>query len=150
MFEQIKGRKIFFIRFLEPKENADRTFRAPEASFEHTPARPKSAPATPLRVTTPTVLPNSVSIAQLLRAGTLVKPWKTTTLQVQHFDIEKSKRVPACSINLQIEEEPFSSGALRDAFKATCSDAGLSGGWVVKKIPAYLSKNHYRHFQIYS
>ena len=39
-FEQIKNRKVLFIRFLEPKENTDRTFRAPEASFEHTPARP--------------------------------------------------------------------------------------------------------------
>ena len=64
-FEQIKGRKVFFIRFLEPKENADRTFWAPEASFEHTPAGPKSAPATPpriKRVTAPTVMPKSVSI----------------------------------------------------------------------------------------
>ena len=32
-FEQIKGRKVFLIRFLEPKENAARTFRALEASF---------------------------------------------------------------------------------------------------------------------
>ena len=39
-YEQIKGRKEFFIRFLEPKENADGTFRAPEASFKHTPVRP--------------------------------------------------------------------------------------------------------------
>ena len=135
-FEQIKGRKVFFIRFLEPKENADRTFRAPEASFERTPARPKSAPASPSRVkrvTTPTVVPKSVSIAQLLRAGTLVKPLKTTTLQLEHFDVESNKWVPACSINLQIQEEPFSSGAFRDAFKATCSDTGLSGQWVVKK-----------------
>ena len=108
----------------------------PEASFEHTPARPKSAPAPPSRVkrvTTPTVVPKSVSIAQLLRAGTLVKPLKTTTLQLEHFDAEKNKWVPACSINLQIEEEPFSSGAFRDDFKATCSHAGLSGEWVVKK-----------------
>ena len=150
-FEQIKGRKVFFIRFLEPKENADRTFRAPEASFEHTPARPKSAPATPLRVKpTPTVVPKSVSIAQLLRAGTLVKPLKTTILQLEHFYVEKNKRVPASAIKLQIEEEPFSSGAFRDAFKATCSDAGLSRGWVVKKIPAYIGQNHYRHLQIYS
>ena len=112
-FEQIKGRKVFFIQFLEPKENADRSLRAPEASFKLTPARPKSAPASPSwvkRVTTPTVVPKSVSIAQLLRAGTLVKPLKTTTLQLEHFDVEKNKRVPACSINLQIEEEPFSSG----------------------------------------
>ena len=34
-FEQVKGRKVFFIRFLEPKGNAYRTFRAPEASFQH-------------------------------------------------------------------------------------------------------------------
>ena len=39
----------------------------------------------------------------------------------------------SCSINLQIEEEPFSCGTFRDAYKATCSDAGLCGGWVVKK-----------------
>jgi len=135
-FEQIKGRKVFFIRFLEPKENVDHTFQAPEVSFEHTPARPKSAPASPSRVkhvTTPTVVPKSVSIAQLLRAGTLVKPLKTTTLQQQHFDEEKNKWVPACLINLQIQEEPFSSGAFRDAFRATSSDAGLSGGCLVKK-----------------
>ena len=79
-----------------------------------------------------------------------MKPWKTITLQLEHFDVEKNKWVPACSINLQIEEEPLSSGALRGAFKATCSDAGLSGGWVVKKIPDYISENHYRHLQIYS
>ena len=79
-----------------------------------------------------------------------MKPLKTTTLQLEHFDVEKNKRVPACSTNLKIEEEPFSSGAFGDAFKATCSDAGLSGGWVVKKIPAYVGENHYRQLQIYS
>ena len=95
-FEQIKGHKVFFIRFLEPKENADRTFRAPEVSFEHKLSRPKFVPATPSwvkLVTTPTVVPKSVSIAQLFRAGTLVKPLKTTTLQLEHFDVEK--RVPS-------------------------------------------------------
>ena len=63
----------------------------------------------------------------------IVKPLKTTTLQLEHFDVEKNKWVPACLINLPIEEEPFFSGAFRDAFKATCSDSGLSGGWEVKK-----------------
>ena len=96
-FEQIKGRKVFFTRFLEPKENANRIFWGSE-SVIHTPAGHKSAPATPLRVTTPTVVPKSVSIAQLLRAGTLVKPLKTTTLQLEHFDVEKNKWVPACLI----------------------------------------------------
>ena len=32
-FEQIKGRKVFYIRFLEPKEKGDRMFRASEASY---------------------------------------------------------------------------------------------------------------------
>ena len=54
-----------------------------------------------------------------------MKPLKITTLQLEHFDVEKNKWVQACSINLQILEEPFSSGAFTDAFKATCSDAGL-------------------------
>ena len=93
--EQIKGRKVFFIRFLEPKENADNTFQAFLASFEPKPAHPKSAPASPSwvkRVTTP-VVPKSALIAQLLRAGTLVKPLKTTctTLQLEHFDVAKNK-----------------------------------------------------------
>ena len=96
-FEQIKGRKVFFIPFLEPKENADRTFRAPEVPFEHKLSRPKFVPATPSwvkLVTTPTVVPKSVSIAQLFRAGTLVKPLKTTTLQLEHFDVEKRAPSP--------------------------------------------------------
>ena len=62
-----------------------------------------------------------------------MKPLKTTTPQLEHFDVQKNKWVPACLINLQTEEEPFSSGAFRDAFKATCIDAGLFGEWVVKK-----------------
>ena len=102
-FEQIKSRKVFFILFLQPKENVDRTFWAPEASCEHTPARPKSAPASPScvkHITTPTVVPKSVSIAQLLRARTLVKPLKTTTLELEHFDVERNKWVLACLINL--------------------------------------------------
>ena len=33
-----------------------------------------------------------------------MKPWKTTTLQLEHFDLEKNKWVRACSINLQIEK----------------------------------------------
>ena len=33
-----------------------------------------------------------------------MKPWKTTTLQLEHFDVKKNKRVRVCSINLQIEK----------------------------------------------
>ena len=66
--------------FLSQKRMPIAYFGAPEASFEHTPARPKSAPDTPLRVTTPTVVPKSVSIAQLLRAGALVEPLEKKTL----------------------------------------------------------------------
>ena len=58
---------------------------------------------------------------------------RQNTLHLEHFHVEKNKWVPACSINLQIEEKPSSSGAFIDAFTAICSDAGLSGGWVVKK-----------------
>ena len=82
-FEQIKGLKVLLIRIHKTKENANRTFRAPEASFEHTLAPPKSVAASPSwvkRVTTGTVVHKSVSIAPLLRGGKLVKPLKTTTL----------------------------------------------------------------------
>ena len=52
--------------FLSQKRMPIVYFGASEASFAHTPALPKSAPVTSLRVTTPTVVPKSVSIAQLL------------------------------------------------------------------------------------
>ena len=84
-------------------------------------------------VTAPTVVPKPVSIIQLLRAGTLVKMLKTTTLQLEHFGVEKNNWVPACWIKLQLEEWLLGNGAFRYAFKATCSEVGLSRGWVVKK-----------------
>jgi len=37
------------------------------------------------------------------------------------------------TLDFMIEDEPFSSGAFRDAFKATCNDHLHLGDWVVKK-----------------
>lgn len=100
-FKQIKGGKKVMTSlthsssdFLSQKRmQTDRTFRAPEALFGHTGAHAKYAPALlswVKRVTTPTVMLKSVSIAQLLRARTLVKTLKTTTLQLEHFDVERN------------------------------------------------------------
>ena len=80
-----------------------------------------------------TVYPKSVSIAHLLRAGKLVKPPKTTALQLELFDVEKCKWMNVATLDFMIEDEPFSSGAFRDAFKATCNDHLHLGDWVVKK-----------------
>jgi len=80
-----------------------------------------------------TVYPKSVSIAHLLRAGKLVKAPKTTSLQLELFDVDKCKWMSGATLDFMIEDEPFSSGAFRDAFKATCNDHLHLGDWVVKK-----------------
>ena len=133
--EQIEGRKLYFIWVLPPNENAERIFRPQEQP----PDRARSAPVSPSKrasgkiVYPNRVYPKSVSIAHLLRAGKLVKPLKTTALQLELFDVEKCKWMKGATLDIMIEDEPFSSGAFRDAFKATCNDHLHLGDWVFKK-----------------
>ena len=123
--EQIKAKKVYFIRFLQPMPT----------STDIAPGRPllkqkaKSAPSPVkksgnLPALQSTVFPKSVSITDLLKAGKLVKPPATnmTVLDLESFDVTEMKWVKSGSLTLEIEETRFSHGAFRDAFRATTVD----------------------------
>ena len=82
------------------------------------------------------VLPKSLSVTELLKAGKLVKPPATniTALDLESFDVAEMKWVKSGSLTLEIEERRFAHGAFRDAFRATtiAKDAAQTA-WVVKQ-----------------
>jgi len=82
-----------------------------------------------------TVYPKSVSIADLMRAGKLVKPPEATILKLGYFDVESGKWVTIPQLEVEIEQKHFASGAFRFAFQAKCIKVltGLGVDWVVKK-----------------
>ena len=139
--EQIKAKKVYFIRFLQPIDAS----QAGTSSGVKVGHQTKSTPAISPRKstqshegnvrTTPTVYPKSLSTSDLMKAGKLVKPPKTAVLRLEYFDVQKCCWTTDASITLEIEEKKFASGGFRDAFLAKCSDASsnLKGEWVVKK-----------------
>ena len=132
--EQLKGKKVFFVRFLPPKQ---------DRAVEHGgPNRPASSPASPVRKsckqeTLPkTVFPKSVSVTALLKAGKLIKPLNLSVLSLEYFDVQSCSWMKSSSpIRLDIEPEKFASGAFGDAFKTHCKDQSsvYFGDWVAKK-----------------
>ena len=142
--EQVKGKKVYFICFLQPKSCI--VPKAGQPLFEESFAPPKEVRSAPspvkksrnLLALQSTVFPKSVSVTALLKAGKLVKPPATnmTTLDLESFDVTKMKWVRSGS--LEIEETRFSHGAFRDAFRATTVDKNVAQTkWVVKQ---YLEK----------
>ena len=83
--------------------------------------------------TSETKFPVSVSIADLLKAGKLVKPNKNKVkLTFEKFDVQKQEWQEEMEQDVVIETQRFSSGAFRDVFRATSKTAGTQKQWVVK------------------
>ena len=86
-----------------------------------------------------TLVPKSVSLGDLLRAGKLVKPKQKVLLHLEQFDVTKCTWLKSGAIAVEIEEKKFSSGAFRDAFHArytptdSQTDQSNAVEWVVKK-----------------
>ena len=136
--EQLKGKKVYCIRFLEPKQDLIAKKEASPASVKSVPVSPskgiKQTSASQPEGQPKTVYPKSVSLGDLLRAGKLVKPPQALALKLEWYDVEKSKWITFSSIEVEIEESSFASGAFRDAFKAKCTTkTNLRDDWVIKK-----------------
>ena len=143
--EQIKGKKVYFIRFLPPK-STDIVPKSGQPLFEDSFVAPKQVRSAPSPVKKSvkhpalqlqsTVFPKSVSVTDLLKAAKLVKPPATnrTALDLESFDVTEMKWVRSGSLTLEIEETRFSHGAFRDAFRANTVDKNVSQTkWVVKQ-----------------
>ena len=97
--EQIEGKKVYFIRFLQPKFGI--VPKAGQPLFVESFAPPKQARSAPspvkksgnLLALQSTVFPKSVSVTDLLKAGKLVKPPATnmTALDLESFDVTEMK-----------------------------------------------------------
>ncbi|CAB4040642.1 transient receptor potential cation channel subfamily M member 6-like, partial [Paramuricea clavata] len=115
--EQIKGKKVYFIRFLPPAEH-DRSQQSRVQGSNSAPISPSKIgeidghhPETPSPKLARTVYPKSVSIGDLLRAGKLVRPPQLTTLSLEMFDVEKCEWIKTpLTLSVEIEETKFDSG----------------------------------------
>ena len=79
--------------------------------------------------------PTSISIGELLRAGTFVAPSQKqkVLLTLERFDIRSKEWVEVKAANFSVCKERFSFGGFRDAFKCTEIDnAGSKELWVLK------------------
>ena len=81
-----------------------------------------------------TKFPASVSIADMLKAGKLVKPQKRSNVKLtfEKFDVQSQDWQEVMEQDVIIETQKFSSGAFRDAFRATSKTSGTPEQWVVK------------------
>lgn len=107
--EQIKGKKVYFIRFLPPK-STDVAPKLGQQLFEDSLAPAKVTMSVPSPIKTSgnlpalhsMVFPKSVTITDLLKAGKLVKPPATniTVLDLESFDVAEIKWVKCGSLTL--------------------------------------------------
>ena len=135
-FDQIKTKKVYHIRFLEESfDDRSSSFPMPPVMLEPlsvsltqdtTPQRPQRPHAS--------IFAKSVSIADLLKAGKLVKKVIPDKLVLESFNLDIMQWEVLSTVEFQIEKEKFASGAFREAFKAVVNDKnGYSRNWVVKK-----------------
>ena len=151
--EQIKGKKTYYIRFLPPNELSDRQrisedvaqqlFCAQRQIDLHMKKLEAKSPdgvrmhQSSTMTTAPTsTFPKSISVADLLKAGKLIKPTKQadTTLHLETFDLNKQCWVSKVAVEFAIEEKNFACGGFRNAHMAYSKTNELgTKDWVVKQ-----------------
>lgn len=129
--EQLKGKKVFFIRFIPPCEVGTKDKAQPSPIMRASVPLPVNLPNTMHKSA---IAPKSLSISQLLKAGKLVKPQNMATLELETFDIERMQWLKNGVYQFDIEEKKFASGAFRDAFQATATNPEVQPSrWVIKQ-----------------
>ena len=131
--EQLKGKKVFFIRFIDVGECLKK---------KETVVYPESSPGTlsPSKVNrvssggnaAASKFAKSISIGDLLKAGRLIKQKEPVMLELEYFQIDGGQWEEYGLIEFVIEEEKFANGAFRNAFKAVAINHPLQN-WVVKQ-----------------
>ena len=108
--EQIKGKKVYFIRFVPPNECNSTQKRAgvcrASATSTSVPISPsKNEEISSTNASAPqTKYPKSVSIGDFLCAGKLVRPPQKKALNLEMFDVENCKWVKSSVLSVEIEK----------------------------------------------
>ena len=142
--EQVKGKKVYLIRFVQPIGTVPEVDFKPEwrEYKKHCMKSPAASSSSSVGAITEcigetsVVSPKSVSVADLLKAGKLVKPLQQerVILHLEEFDIELRSWNEAASVEFMIDELKFAHGGFRDAHNAYAQSSKLpSRKWVVKK-----------------
>ena len=139
--------QVYLVRFVVMQEQDEHVVVSTDSDelvslgYRSGPTGVKSLPAqvnkrcdnlgTPLLQTT---FPASVSIAELLKAGKLVKPTNKNKVKLtfEEFDVQNQEWQDVMEQDVFVETQRFSSGAFRDAFRATSKTGGTQCQWVVK------------------
>ena len=142
--DQLPSLKIIHIRFTN---DLSRKRLFPEISsfsktsdFSGIPSKhPKSFSAVSKQVEkrSASVFPRSLSAADMLRLGTLIRKENKNTVKVvvESFDIAKKEWKTVTEAYFEIEEMHFAEGAFRKAYMAKCSTYPFKNKqWVIKKL----------------
>ena len=139
--EQIIGKKVYFIRFLDQKtkvcnrkehERMDSAASStPQTSFGKL---PQSRSITVLPSVPSTVFPKSASIADLLQARKLIKPPDVSlvTMLLENYSVSDKTWVKCATLDFLKENKHFSEGGFRVAYIATAQHASYPTKWVIK------------------
>ena len=152
--EQIAGKKIFYVRFINPGVNSKTAVCHTAANTNNinkrgiVTARPKanvvnrsqqnrfSAPTSSILPPVPSsIIAKSVSVADLLMARKLVKPPNLLSLDLvlETYDCHGKFWKKSSVLPFSMEKEKFAEGSFRDAFKAKCKNASYPNTWVIKQ-----------------
>lgn len=128
--EQVKGKKVFFARFLRIEEVKNEKYK--KENNEHlstssmTPLIKKQTPST-----SRSTYAKSISIADLLNAGKLMKKREPVTLELDDFSVDHQNWQTYGNFQYLIEDEKFAEGAFREAYKAKAINHPIKN-WVIK------------------
>ena len=138
-FEQIKGKKIYLIRFLQadPEYHSQRFSTTNE--IHHGPVERKALTSLQSSTAEPSKFAQSVSLADLMKAGKIIKKRIPDKLNLEQFDIETMVWKDHAEMNFLIDEEPFEQGFFRKAYKAV--EYTSQKMWVVKRYKEQAIKN---------
>ena len=136
--EQVKGKKVFFARFLRIEEVKNEKYK--KENNEHlstssmTPLIKKQTPST-----SRSTYAKSISIADLLNAGKLMKKREPVTLELDDFSVDHQNWQTYGNFQYLIEDEKFAEGAFREAYKAKAINHPVIKQYTEKSIDSMTS-----------
>eukprot|EP00794_Sanderia_malayensis_P002045 gene2045-2324_t len=138
--EQIVGKKVYFVRFLDParrkaQKTGEHSEKHEDGGHETISKQPPlSFPASSVLPKAPSPLfPKTVSVADLLKARKLVDAPEVTSLSLvlENYNVCEKKWEIIKPMDFQKETKQFAAGGFRNAYMATTT--GNSKKWVIKE-----------------